>query len=749
MVYLCRLSTCNLNQWALDFDGNLERIIQSIKQAKEHGSRYRSGPELEICGYGCEDHFYEVDTEVHCWQSLVRLLDSDLSDDFMFDVGMPVTFSGMRLNCRVVCLNRQIILIRPKMCLAEDGNYREMRYFTAWQSMSVSRFTLPQVVTNANKQKECPIGVAMIQMTDSSISFETCEELFTPNSPHIALTLAGAEIISNSSGSHHTLRKLTRRIDLLRAASEKTKCAYMYANQQGCDGGRLYYDGCACIYLNGDMRAQSSQFSIQDIEVVTATLDLDEIRSKRTNMPSRMMQAAAQNTCALNQNGQQSNQVVPTIFVDYLVGSADVSDFVMSPVITPFIHTPEEEIALGPACWLWDYLRRSKQTGYFLPLSGGADSAATAAIVGSMCHLVVESVRKGDKQVIADVTRMLSNSNDRKADAPMPTDPQPASQSSDQSDALPAIFPRPFTAAALANCLFHTCYLGSENSGNETRNRAAQLAKEIGAYHLNVDIQSLVNACVTTVKFALNLSLRYKTGGGEVYENLALQNLQARSRMILSYAFASLLPYARGFKHGGSLLVLGSANVDEALRGYLTKYDCSSADLNPIGSVSKGDLRRFLIYAAEKYEYPTLLGIAHAAPTAELEPQTAEYVQTDEMDMGMTYEELGQYGRLREVQRCGPVSMFDRLREWTTTRGLSLREVGDKVKRFFFYYAINRHKCTVLTPAYHAEDYSPDDHRFDHRPFLYNAQWTRQFADIDAKIKQAEDKQKSSESKSS
>ena len=29
--------------------------------------------------------------------------------------------------------------------------------------------------------------------------------------------------------------------------------------------------------------------------------------------------------------------------------------------------------------------------------------------------------------------------------------------------------------------------------------------------------------------------------------------------------------------------MLGSANVDESLRGYMTKYDCSSADINPIG----------------------------------------------------------------------------------------------------------------------------------------------------------------------
>lgn len=51
----------------------------------------------------------------------------------------------------------------------------------------------------------------------------------------------------------------------------------------------------------------------------------------------------------------------------------------------------------------------------------------------------------------------------------------------------------------------------------------------------------------------------------------------------------------------GGLLVLGSANVDEALRGYMTKYDCSSADINPIGGISKTDLKKFLIYAKTKY----------------------------------------------------------------------------------------------------------------------------------------------------
>jgi len=67
---------------------------------------------------------------------------------------------------------------------------------------------------------------------------------------------------------------------------------YLYANQQGCDGDRLYYDGCAMIAVNGDIIAQGSQFSLNDVEVVTATIDIEDVRAHRTRS-SRNMQATA------------------------------------------------------------------------------------------------------------------------------------------------------------------------------------------------------------------------------------------------------------------------------------------------------------------------------------------------------------------------------------------------------------------------------------------------------------------------
>ena len=69
-----------------------------------------------------------------------------------------------------------------------------------------------------------------------------------------------------------------------------------------------------------------------------------------------------------------------------------------------------------------------------------------------------------------------------------------------------------------------------------------------------------------------------------------------------------------------------------SLRGYLTKYDCSAADINPIGGISKTDLRSFIGYAMEKYNLPALQGIMDAPPTAELEPLAeGKIAQTDEV----------------------------------------------------------------------------------------------------------------------
>lgn len=78
------------------------------------------------------------------------------------------------------------------------------------------------------------------------------------------------------------------------------------------------------------------------------------------------------------------------------------------------------------------------------------------------------------------------------------------------------------------------------------------------------------------------------------------------------------MPWNQGKQ--GFLIVLGSSNLDESLRGYLTKYDCSSADINPIGSLSKNDIRKLVLDTHEEHKFPVVLEILNSKPSAELQP---------------------------------------------------------------------------------------------------------------------------------
>lgn len=196
---------------------------------------------------------------------------------------------GTRYNCRVYFYNRTILLIRPKMAMAMDGNYREARWFTSWAKVRTTEdFSLPPCIQKITGQHVVPIGRSetlgyswgrvwledgqrgcewadqagppslpsaarprlmvgwkgqpsrccgcmlaqvlmrsrpagdgVIDCAGVAIASETCEELFTPNSPHVAQGLDGVEIFSNGSGSHHELRKLETRLQLILAATAK------------------------------------------------------------------------------------------------------------------------------------------------------------------------------------------------------------------------------------------------------------------------------------------------------------------------------------------------------------------------------------------------------------------------------------------------------------------------------------------------------------------------------------------------
>ncbi len=119
---------------------------------------------------------------------------------------------------------------------------------------------------------------------------------------------------------------------------------------------------------------------------------------------------------------------------------------------------------------------------------------------------------------------------------------------------------------------------------------------------------------------------------------IACANLKPRLRMTTLYAFAN----RQGYR------VLGTGNRSEIEVGYYTKYGDGGADLLPLGSLTKTVVRRL----AEHLGVPR--HVIDKPPSAGLWSD-----QTDEGEMGVTYEQLDAYLTTGEA----PAAVKDRIEQ--------------------------------------------------------------------------------------
>lgn len=506
------------------------------------------------------------------------------------------------------------------------------------------------------------------------------EDLLTPSSHHDVLVRNSVDIFTVSSAFQQSVGKTSHLIQQMQQTLKKSGGTIVYSNQKGCDGDRFYYGGKAAVIVNGTITAQGPQFTLNDVEVVTARISLSQVRCYRNDVVRPH---------ATSSKGPAYRRIKVNFSLTKPKNELNGNSCAFTRRLLQ-THSIEEELVLGPACWLWDMLRRSRAAGFLCPLSGGIDSCSTATLVYGMCRVVMAAINEVNEQVIADVQRIVRYPE--AGEGWLPSTPE-----------------------ELCNYVLHTLYMGvTAHSSVETRSRAQKLADSIGAYHFDMDIDELFTAQRNLLGRFANYEPKFSIYGGSKAENLALHNIQARGRMVTAYYFAQTLPTVRQRQGSGGLLVLGSVNLEECLRGNVTKHDCSSADLSVTGGTSKLDIRRFIRWAQNAFSLPILGEFLDAPPTGELEPRRSYRVESDEKDMGMTYEEIFTMAKLRKEEHMGPVAMFERLLvDWRENK--NPQEIAVLVKRFHHFYAINRHKMTTMAPAYHAADYSAEDPR----PFLY------------------------------
>jgi len=133
----------------------------------------------------------------------------------------------------------------------------------------------------------------------------------------------------------------------------------------------------------------------------------------------------------------------------------------------------------------------------------------------------------------------------------------------------------------------------------------------ITKFKMDFRVLTIKNACAVL-----------EVGAGEALNPVTRQALRPRLRMSLLYAIAQ----------NNNWLVAGSTNLCECTVGYFTKFGDGASDFNPLGMLTKGEIR----ILAEHLGVPG--DIINKAPSAD------EFIgQTDEADLGFTYEQLDNY----------------------------------------------------------------------------------------------------------
>ena len=169
-----RLAPAQIDTVVGDLDGNRDKIVGQLEQARAAGSDLVLFPELAVTGYPPEDLLLRPGFIRAAERSLAQL--AEAARDIVALVGTP-HFDGDLYNACAICSEGEVKAFVRKRFLPNYGVFDEDRYFAPGRDLVLLR-----------------LGETLIGPT-------VCEDLWQPGPPATDLALAGAQLIANISAS--------------------------------------------------------------------------------------------------------------------------------------------------------------------------------------------------------------------------------------------------------------------------------------------------------------------------------------------------------------------------------------------------------------------------------------------------------------------------------------------------------------------------------------------------------------------
>ena len=333
-----RIGLCQINTTVGDIEGNTKKILDYIAKGKKMGADLLVFPEMAVTGYPPEDLLLMpkfIEANLRAVNKIAKATTSITAI-----VGF-VHKDGDIFNSAALLHNGKMIDVYSKTYLPNYGVFDEDRYFQVGKENFI--FTL----------KSTPIGLSI------------CEDLWYPGDPIRTQALyGGAELIVNISSSPYHAGKSIFRDKMISTRASDNMAMVAYCNLVGGQDELVFDGGSLIIDQKGELIVRGKQF---EEDLVLADLDMEAVFRMRLHDPR-----------IRRERFSEEEKELRKIELPAQIHSAKKWPPIPKRDQKPLDRLAEIYTAL--VLGTGDYIRKNGFQRVLIGLSGGIDSALTAAV---------------------------------------------------------------------------------------------------------------------------------------------------------------------------------------------------------------------------------------------------------------------------------------------------------------------------------------------------------------------------------
>jgi len=330
-----RLALAQINTVVGDLDGNAQRIARRLAEAQEQQADLVVFPELAVTGYPPEDLLLRP-SFVQAAQAQAEALARG-ARGIVALIGVP-WFDRDLYNACAVCAAGEIKTVYRKRFLPNYGVFDEDRYFATGRDL------------------------VLLEHGGTLVGPTICEDMWQPGPPATDLALAGAQLLVNLSASPFHLLRDRERQEMFATRARDNSCLVAFCNSVGGQDELLFDGNSLVLDEEGNLLARGPSF--EEALLVVDIEPADAIARRLRDVRRRAL--------------ARDRRELPDIPVVH-VGSPRGPREAVEPVIAPQLDELEQ-MRVGLELGLRDYVDKNGFTEVVVGISGGIDSALTAAL---------------------------------------------------------------------------------------------------------------------------------------------------------------------------------------------------------------------------------------------------------------------------------------------------------------------------------------------------------------------------------